>query len=84
MVYISYISNKQRPNRYFIDINQPNQSVKNMIQSRILSMNLSNFLFTPFQYIFPIKLPSTKTNNHLLFCLLQIYYFFTSAPTHSL
>lgn len=44
MVYISYISNKQRLNRYFIDINQPNQSVKNMIQSRILSMNLSNFL----------------------------------------
>lgn len=38
MVYISYISNKQRLNRYFIDINQPNQSVKNMIQSRILSI----------------------------------------------
>ena len=36
MVYISSISNKQRLNRYFIDINQPNQSVKNMIQSRIL------------------------------------------------
>lgn len=53
MVYISSISNKQRLNRYFIDINQPNQSVKNMIKSRILSMNLSHFLFTPFQYIFP-------------------------------
>lgn len=82
MVYISSISNKQRLNRYFIDINQPNQSVKNMIKSRILSMNLSHFLFTPFQYIFPIKLPSTKTNNHLLFCLLQIYYF-SNQPPHT-
>lgn len=78
MVYISYISNKQRLNRYFIDINQPNQSVKNMIQSRILSMNLSNFLFTPFQYIFPIKLPSTKTNNHLFILPIVNILFFTS------
>lgn len=78
MVYISYISNKQRLNRYFIDINQPNQSVKNMIQSRILSMYLSNFLFTPFQYIFPIKLPSTKTNNHLFILPIVNILFFTS------
>lgn len=53
MVYISYISNKQRLNRYFIDINQPNQSVKNMIQSRILSMNLSNFLLHLSSIFFP-------------------------------
>ena len=81
MVYISYISNKQRLNRYFIDINQPNQSVKNMIQSRILSMNLSNFLFTPFQYIFPIKLPPTKTNNHLFILpIVNILFFHFRSP----
>lgn len=79
MVYISYISNKQRLNRYFIDINQPNQSVKNMIQSRILSMNLSNFLFTPFQYIFPIKRFSSKTSHNLLFCLCK-YTIFSHQP----
>lgn len=81
MVYISYISNKQRLNRYFIDINQPNQSVKNMIQSRILSMNLSHFLFTPFLYIFPIKLPSTKTNNHLFILpIVNILFFHFRSP----
>lgn len=82
MVYISSISNKQRLNRYFIDINQPNQSVKNMIQSRILSMNLSHFLFTPFQYIFPIKLPSLRQTT-ICYSVYCKYTIFSNQPPHT-